>query len=81
MTDVELLVEAGRALYGDRWQTDTAAALGLSDARRIRQWLTGDRRVPPGIWADLLVLMEKRGAEIAAARDKVAAAKGAEAGD
>ena len=76
MTDIELLIEAGRALYGDRWQTDTAAALGLSDARRIREWLSGSRRVPPGIWADLLALMEKRRAEITAAHDKIAAEKG-----
>ena len=75
MTDVELLVEVGTALYGDRWQTDTAAALGLSDARRIRAWLSGSRRMPPGIWVDLIALMEKREAEIAAAREKISANK------
>lgn len=72
MTDVELLVEAGRALYGDRWQTDMAAALGLSDARRIRQWLTGDRPTPPGIWKDLLTLIDERNQAMLNVRAQIA---------
>lgn len=50
----------GQNLYGDRWQTDLAKALGLSDARRIRQWLTGDRPIPPGVWADLAAMLRQR---------------------
>ena len=41
-----ILISAGQALYGERWQTDLARDLGLSDARRIRQWLSGDRPIP-----------------------------------
>lgn len=43
----------GEALWGQQWQTDMARALGLSDARRVRQWLAGERRIPAGIWSDL----------------------------
>lgn len=54
------LASAGQALYGDRWQTDVAKALGV-DARRVRQWMTGDRPIPPGIWSDLSDLLRERG--------------------
>ncbi|MHC1505611.1 hypothetical protein ACYJ6F_28530, partial [Klebsiella pneumoniae] len=32
-----LLISAGQLLFGERWQTELARALGLSDGRRIRQ--------------------------------------------
>lgn len=54
------LTLAGQALFGDRWQTDLSRALGLSDARRIRQWLTGDRPIPTGVWNDIAELLKKR---------------------
>lgn len=50
----------GEALYGNQWQTDMSRALGLSDARRIRQWLKGDRAIPTGIWAELASLLRQR---------------------
>lgn len=56
----ELLILAGRALYGQRWQTDIARDLGLSDGRRVRQWLSGERPVPPGVWKVLAGLLEDR---------------------
>lgn len=55
------LAEAGQALYGERWQTDLARDLGLSDGRRIRQWMSGDRPIPTGVWADITRLLRKRG--------------------
>lgn len=55
-----LLIMAGQALYGDRWQTDLARDLGLSDGRRIRQWLSGDRPIPKGIWNDVAKLLAER---------------------
>lgn len=63
------LVIAGQALYGDRWQTDLSKALGLSDPRRIRQWLSDReksnyRGIPEGIWKDVFKLLEERGKEI-----------------
>lgn len=50
---------AGEALFGERWQTDLSRELGLSDARRIRQWLTG-RPIPAGVWADICSLLRQR---------------------
>ncbi|MEB8081771.1 helix-turn-helix domain-containing protein [Klebsiella michiganensis] len=60
-----LLISAGQLLFGERWQTELARALGLSDGRRIRQWLSGDRPIPAGIWDDLSDLLNGRSSEIA----------------
>ncbi|MGH0003478.1 hypothetical protein ACQU0X_25670 [Pseudovibrio ascidiaceicola] len=60
----QLLIKSGEALYGGRWQADLARSLGLSDGRRIRQWLSGDRPIPDGIWKDIKLLLEERGAVI-----------------
>jgi hypothetical protein len=55
------LSEAGQALYGERWQTGLARDLGIADARRVRQWMTGDRPIPAGVWADIARLLRQRG--------------------
>ena len=54
-----LLVEAGEALYGPRWQTELARDLGVSD-RTMRRWAANKNPVPAGIYIDLLRLMQKR---------------------
>lgn len=59
-----LLIRAGQLLFGERWQTELARALGLSDGRRIRQWLSGDRPIPVGIWDDLRELLEDRSSKM-----------------
>ncbi|WP_117027799.1 hypothetical protein [Klebsiella pneumoniae] len=59
-----LLINAGQLLFGERWQTELARALGLSDGRRIRQWLSGDRPIPVGIWDDLRELLEDRSSKM-----------------
>ena len=59
------LAAAGQALYGDRWQTELARALGLADARRIRQWMAGERKIPVGVWADVCSLLRQRQMSIA----------------
>ena len=46
------LEAAGKALYGTRWQSDIAAALGVS-SRTIRRWLAGDTPIPDGVGADI----------------------------
>ncbi|NLZ16545.1 MAG: hypothetical protein GX087_02265 [Desulfobulbaceae bacterium] len=38
------LLAAGQALFGNQWQTALSCKLGWYDARRIRQWLTGNRK-------------------------------------
>jgi len=43
--DKTLLKKVGRALYGERWPTDLARDLKLSDGSRVRQWLSGDRPI------------------------------------
>ena len=40
--------------------TDLARELNLSDARRIRQWLAGERKIPVGVWADINQLLRAR---------------------
>ncbi|MFZ2524449.1 MAG: hypothetical protein WAW87_03950 [Candidatus Ferrigenium altingense] len=58
--NAEHLRKCGEVLFGDRWQTDLADSLALSDARRIRQWLSGDRPIPPTVWADIAGLLRQR---------------------
>lgn len=60
------LERIGEALYGPRWQTDLARDLELSDARRVRQWIAGERPIPPGVWADLSSLVKQRRMTLAA---------------
>jgi hypothetical protein len=54
----------GESLYGERWQTDLAKDLELSDARRIRQWLSGDRPIPFGVWQDLAAILKTKQMQI-----------------
>ena len=60
----ELLIAAGEALYGDRWQTPLARDLGLTDGRRVRQWLSGERPIPESVWDALPVLLKARNKSI-----------------
>jgi len=67
----EILIESGKVLYGERWQTDLARDLGLSDARRIRQWLADERPIPDGIVMDLQRLLMTRHLNLAKVVHKV----------
>jgi hypothetical protein len=53
-----LLREAGMLLYGDRWQSALADALGV---RRdtVRRWGTREN-IPEGAWRDIRGLVEAR---------------------
>lgn len=53
----------GEALYGERWQSDTARLLGV-DSRRVRQWMAGERPIPAGIAAKLAGALRDRRAAI-----------------
>lgn len=68
-----LLIDVGRALWGERWQTEMARALQVSD-RTIRGWAAGERPTPPGIFVDLLRIVIERQALL---DDLVAKIKGA----
>lgn len=61
---IDHLVAVGKALFGDRWQTDLSKSLKLSDPRRIRQWINKERKIPAGIWKDLEQLLRERKIEI-----------------
>ena len=68
-TNAEKLELAGIALFGSRWQTELSASLKNADgkpldARRIRQWLAGERPVPVGVWTDIKLLAEQRKRQI-----------------
>lgn len=67
------LEQAGAVLFGPRWQTDLARALGVSD-RTMRRWANGQNAVPDGLRAEILALFDERVEEIA----KVKAALSAE---
>ncbi len=62
--DIELLKQAGNALYGTQWQSDLARQLGFKEARRIRQWLTGDRPIPATVWDTIKNLLKQNKAQI-----------------
>lgn len=58
-----LLHDAGAALYGPRWQSELARAIGVSD-RTMRRWAAGDGAPPAGVWADIHRLLAERQAVI-----------------
>ncbi|WP_226020018.1 helix-turn-helix domain-containing protein [Serratia symbiotica] len=59
----ETFVAAGKAAYGNRWQTEVAAALGCND-RTVRRWISGESRLPPLIAADVVRILTDRLATI-----------------
>jgi len=54
-----ILIDAGEALYGGRWQSDLSRDLMVSD-RTIRRWVSGVDDLPPGVALDLLRLCQER---------------------
>jgi pimeloyl-CoA synthetase len=57
---IAMLTLTGETLFGDRWQTDLARSLNISDARKVRQWLSSDRVIPDRIINQLLELLTER---------------------
>jgi hypothetical protein len=68
---VEDLRRIGEALYGPRWQTEMAAALGFGDSARIRQFLSGARPIPAGIYADAMALLRHKSETAKALADEL----------
>jgi len=69
LTDAQMVAAAGRALFGDDWQQDTARLLGWrTDGRANRriQYIAAaaadgeDYRIAPGVLADLAEALELR---------------------
>jgi RNA polymerase alpha subunit len=59
------LAAAGRALYGERWQTSLAVDLSISD-RTMRRWLVSQMPIPNGFERELRQVLIKRFKEIGA---------------
>jgi hypothetical protein len=53
------LIIAGRALYGERWQSALARELGTAD-RTVRRWVSGEDEPKPGVYRDLIKVVEHR---------------------
>lgn len=70
MTSSDLLARTGRALYGDGFQPQLAAALGVRQDT-VRHWLSGRESVPSGVWAELVDLLEARECETMNLRHEV----------
>lgn len=58
----DMLIKAGNLLFGERWQSDLARAVDVGD-RRVREWVSGERSIPPGIWVDIAALLRQRSNE------------------
>lgn len=58
-----LFTLTGRALYGERWQSEVARALEISD-RTVRRWVAGDDNPRPGVYVDLLRLVIDKQADL-----------------
>ncbi|MFO1189261.1 MAG: hypothetical protein U1E97_06660 [Alphaproteobacteria bacterium] len=70
------LTRLGTALFGPRWQSSLARAIGVSD-RTVRHWVAGSRPVPPDAIARAReCLIEDRVARALAAIDELAAQTG-----
>lgn len=63
-------IAAGKAAFGERWQTDMAVALDVSD-RAVRAWVAGKYQLPNTISADVKIILERRMEEIKEAIDMV----------
>lgn len=58
MKAVDHLSAAGRALYGQLWQSALARDLGVND-RTMRRWAAG-QEPPETIWAEVRSLLASR---------------------
>jgi len=68
----DILADCGRALYGERWQSELARALGYS-YRTMRYWLSGRSPIPSTVRPALLRMLDDHSVVIAAMRKLLAA--------
>jgi len=55
----EFLESAGKLLFGDRWQTDTAELLGIT-YRTVRRWMSGESAIPAGVKTEMIAALKNR---------------------
>jgi phage shock protein A len=67
----DLFKSAARLLFGSDWQREAARALGR-DETALARFLLGERALEDGeqLYTDMLALMRRRAAEIAAMADR-----------
>lgn len=70
----DALIRAGRAMFGDNWQTPIARELGVSD-RSVRYWTKGEHAIPAGVVGDLVKILRARGRKMDALADELARLK------
>jgi len=63
LTDTDLITRYGRALWGDRWQSEMARALGVHKDT-VQDWKQGRMNPRPGVWEDLREIAGNRLVEI-----------------
>lgn len=63
MADNKLIVRAGEALFGERWQAELARALEVSPDT-VQDWRQGRMSPRPGVYVDLMRLAVERAAEL-----------------
>ncbi|MDO3445701.1 hypothetical protein [Agrobacterium sp. V1] len=68
--NVELLMAAGKALYGKRWQSPVGRDLETTD-RTVRNWLARAHPIPEHVPVRLEVLLRKRKIEIDAVLEQI----------
>ncbi|ENW81326.1 hypothetical protein F909_02617 [Acinetobacter sp. ANC 3929] len=68
----EQLKQAGELLYGNQWQSDLARAINV-DSRRIRQWISGQRPIPVGLWQEIIELLKNNSRDTATYADSLKA--------
>lgn len=57
-----LIEQYGKILYGNMWQTEMTAALGMKDSAHLRAWKR--RGVPARVWQQIKVIAQDKIAEI-----------------
>src|SRR5215471_20135320 len=63
MSSTELLAAAGVAMFGGQWKAGLGRILGVTD-RTINRWLSGKVEPRPGVFVDLLKVLQERRGEI-----------------
>ncbi|GGW23910.1 hypothetical protein GCM10011452_09070 [Gemmobacter lanyuensis] len=64
MTDKHDMIERiGTALWGDTWQSQMARALEI-DSSTVRRWVARKTDPRPGVFVDLIRIMQERAAAL-----------------
>ncbi|WP_182333661.1 transcriptional regulator [Stenotrophomonas acidaminiphila] len=59
------LEQAGKLLFGERWQSELARAIGVTD-RLVRMWVAGKSPPRPAVRGKIVELLRARQEEITA---------------